>query len=180
MIDTFKASVRALQILGRARLDDVLGTRWALLHAAGLNVLRQLHPRLLDDEYIENNINWSAVLDLSATGLRKLPQMSHYADAWAEEAARHPESFRTFTSWYGFLGTAEQLLIDDCIRDGSLSVRTAKNKLLSSYQLHCELMECSSAAEFNAALRAAGCSFKPLTKQFYIELLGKLDKSQAA
>ena len=180
MTDTFKASVRALQILGRARLDDVIGTRWALLHAAGLNVLRQLHPRRIDDEYIENNINWSAVLDLSATGLRKLHGISHYADAWAEEAARRPESFRSFSSWHGFLGTPEQILIDDYIRDGKLAVRTAKNMLMCSYQLHSELMDSRSASEFNAALRSAGCSFKPLTNQFFHELIGQLDKAHAA
>jgi hypothetical protein len=179
VVVSFKASVRALQILGRARLIDVLGTRWALIHATGLNILRQLHPRRLDDEYIENNINWSAVLDLSATGLLKLPGISHYADAWASEAARWPETFKSFASWHGFLGTPEQILIDECIQDGRLAARTAKNMLMCSYQLHSELMDSRSASEFNAALRSAGCSFKPITNQFFHELIGQLDKAHA-
>lgn len=180
MTATFKASVRALQILGRARLDNVIGTRWALLHTAGLNVLRQLHPRCLNDELIDKDINWSAVLDLSATGLRKLPEIALYADAWAEEAARRPESFKSFASWCGFLGTPEQLILDDLIRNGILSVRTSKNTTMCSYQLHFELMDCTCAAEFNAALSAAGCSFKPLTNQFYHELIGRLENFNAA
>lgn len=180
MTETFRASVRAVQILGRARLDDAIGTRWALLHSAGLNILRQMHPRHLADEFIENKINWSAVLDLSATGLRKLPQIALHADAWAEEAARHPDTFNKFASWCGFLGTTEHLLLDEMIRNDTLAVRTSRNTLLCSYQLHCELMDSTSAAAFNATLRAAGCSFKPLTQQLFLELLGKLDKVNAA
>lgn len=179
-MDTFRASVRALQILGRARLDDAIGTRWALLCTAGLNVLRQLHPRDISDELIENKINWSAVLDLSATGLHKLNEIHLHADSWADEAARNPEVFNAFQSWYGFLGTAEQLLLDEHIRNGQLAVRSSRNSTLCSYQLHCELMECESSAAFNASLRAAGCSFKPLSQQFFLELQGQLTKFNAA
>lgn len=179
-MDTFRATVRALQILERARLDDAIGTRWALLHAAGLNVLRQLHPRHIADEFIDKQINWSAVLDLSAEGLRKLPQIALHADTWAQEAARDPETFKHFSSWYGFLGTREQLLLDQQIRKGTLDIRTATNTQMCSYQLHCELMDSESAAAFNASLRAAGCSFKPITQQFFLELLGELQKTHAA
>lgn len=179
-MDCFRASVRALQILEKARLDDAIGTRWALLHAAGLNVLRQLHPRHISDELIENKINWSAVLDLSASGLRKLPQIALHADTWAGEAARQPDTFSNFTSWYGFLGTPENLFLDEQIRNGLLSVRTHNNSLMCSYQLHCELMDSESAAAFNASLRAGGCSFKPITQQFFLELLGEMQKHNAA
>ncbi|MEY3901408.1 MAG: hypothetical protein RL189_714 [Pseudomonadota bacterium] len=179
-MDCFRASVRALQILGRARLDDALGTRWALLHSAGLNMLRQHHPRHLADEWIEERINWSAVLDLSATGLRKLPLIALHADTWAAEAARQTETFQNFRSWYGFIGTPEHLLLDEHIHTGALAIRTANNSLLTSYQLHCELMESDTAAAFNAALRAAGCSFKPITQQFFTELLGEFQKYNAA
>lgn len=179
-METFKACVRALQILEKARLDDAIGTRWALLHAAGLNVLRQHHPRLLSDEHIENKINWSAVLDLSGTGLRKLPQIALHADTWAAEAARNPETFLHFSSWYGFLGTSTQRVLDEHIRSGRLTIRTPRNSILCSYQLHCDLMDNESAAAFNAHLRAAGCSFTPISQQFFLELLGELDESDVA
>lgn len=179
-MDCFRASVRALQILGRARIDDAIGTRWALLHTAGLNTLRQLYPRHPADELIEDKINWSAVLDLSASGLHRLPLVALHADTWAAEAARFPEALKNFSSWYGFLGTREHLLLDEHIHNGSLAIRTANNSLMSAYQLHCELMESESAAAFNAALRTAGCSFQPITQQFFLELLGEFQKYNAA
>jgi hypothetical protein len=166
----FRATVRALQILDRSRLDDALGTRWALLRVAGLNQIRQLHPRLLIDDLIVDKINWSAVLDASASGLKMLPQISRHADAWADEAARKPETFNAFSSWHGFLGTTEQEFIDKHIRDESLAIRNARNIPLCAYQIYSELMESESAAQFNASLRLAGCSFKPLDQTFFKSL----------
>ncbi|NBO38426.1 hypothetical protein EBU99_07560 [bacterium] len=179
-MNDYRAAVRALQILERARLDDALGTRWALLHAAGLNILRQQHPRLIGEDLIQDNINWSAVLDISAKGLCKIPQIALHADTWAFEAARERSTFDAFSSWYGFLGTPEHLALDEYIRSGELQIRTPRNVFMCSYQLHCELMDCETAAAFNATLRAAGCSFKPISQQFFLALLGELENRSAA
>lgn len=165
-----RAAVRALQILNRARLDDALGTRWALLWVAGLNHIRHLHPRSDGLELILDRVNWSAVLDASAAGLAKLPEIARHADTWAEEAAKKQELFEAFSSWHGFLGTPEQIALDERIRDGSLVIRTAREKVLCAYQIYAELMESESAAAFNASLRAAGCSFKPLSQALFNQL----------
>lgn len=166
-----RAAVRALQILNRARLDDALGTRWALLAVAGLNQIRQMHPRLVGSDLIVDRINWSAVLDASARGLEKYSEIARHADAWAEDAARNPETFNAFSSWYGFLGTPEQIFIDEEIRNGTLAIRNERNAQLCAYQIYSALMEHDSAASFNAALRVAGFSFKPLSQSFFMDFI---------
>lgn len=163
--------VRAVQILNRAQLDDALGTRWALLMVAGLNDLRKSNPRNQNDELIIAEINWSAVLGTSATGLSQISEISNHANSWLEEAGKHRESLEAFPSWYGFIGTAEQKFIDQAIRSGLLSIRYGRNKTLCAYQIYQELMESESAAAFNATLRAAGYSFRPLTQNSFEELL---------
>lgn len=166
-----QAMVRAVQILNRAQLDDALGTRWALLMVAGLNDLRKSYPRCLKDELIMTEINWSAVLDVSATGLGHISEILNHANTWLEEASRNPETLAAFPSWYGFIGTDEQRMLDHSIRDGTLSIRFGRNKSLCAYQIYQEIMESESAAHFNASLRAAGYSFKPLTQAAFEYLL---------
>ena len=166
-----QAMVRAVQILNRAQLDDALGTRWALLMVAGLNDLRKIFPRNPRDELIVGDINWSSVLDVSESGLTQISEVSNHAHVWLEEAGRHVDTINAFPSWYGFIGTIEQRHIDHAIRSGLLSINYGRNKMLCAYQIYQELMESESAAAFNAALRAAGCSFRPLTQASFDELL---------
>lgn len=165
-----QAMVRAVQILNRAQLDDALGTRWALLMVAGLNDLRRRFPRQSEDEFIVGDINWSAVLDLSATGLTRIAESINHANCWLEEAGQNPDALTAFPSWYGFIGTEEQRLIDQGIQDGIYSIRSAKNKTMCAYQIYQDVMESESAAHFNASLRAAGYSFKPLTQSTFENL----------
>jgi hypothetical protein len=170
-----QAMVRAVQILNRAQLDDALGTRWALLMVAGLNELRKSYPRHPGDELIISDINWSAVLGVSGFGLEQIAEISNHANAWLEEAGRYGEILDAFPSWYGFIGTNEQKLIDQAIRHGQLSIRYGRNKSLCAYQIYQDIMESDSAAAFNAALRSAGYSFKPLTQAAFEELLFALN-----
>lgn len=174
-----RGAVRALQILNRARLDDALGTRWALLAVAGLNHIRQIHPRMLGSDLIVDRVNWSAVLDTSARGLEKYPQIARHADAWAEDAAKNQETFNAFSSWYGFLGTPEQMFIDEQIRNGTLAIRNDRNMPLCAYQIYTALMEHESAAAFNAGMRVAGCSFKPLSQNFFTDFMSGSQFSSA-
>lgn len=166
-----QAMVRAVQILNRAQLDDALGTRWALLMVSGLNELRKSYPSTPDDELVLSEINWSAVLGVSATGLAHIAEASNHANTWLEDAGKSVDTFNAFRSWYGFIGTNEQKLIDRGIRSGLISIKYGRNQSMCAYQIYQELMESASAAHFNAALRASGYSFRPLTQTVFEELI---------